>query len=62
MLLRDKFQNRSFYARISAGFYFDIYCYKYSFRECVDPLMKGYDVGMETGDVEFAFVSGHVFF
>jgi hypothetical protein len=56
LLLFNKFENRNFVARFN-GFY---YCYINAWKEpayaLIEPLLYGYQVGLETGDNEFSLV------
>ena len=55
--MQERFHNRYFLARFNATYYTSAHCWTRPFHECVQPLLLAYNVGFETGDVEFALVS-----
>ncbi|MGD0755069.1 MAG: AAA family ATPase [Bacteroidales bacterium] len=55
--LISKFNTKEFNANIIAVFNIFIRHWKDKLRETIDPLMAGYQLGLETGDLEFAALS-----
>ena len=57
----DVFKTEAWLSRTTAAFYGCIYTWKNPVQAGLEPLRRGYHVGIETGDIEYAMVRLFVF-
>jgi hypothetical protein len=57
----EKFKCAEFVPRVYAPVYGFINSWKFEFSAALEPLKYAYDVGLETGDIEFAMVNASLF-
>lgn len=56
--LLERFDAKQWIPRVHLVVYGAIFPWSRDMNSCIEPLQKGYDVGMETGDLEFALLNG----
>jgi len=56
LALNEMLNAKPFYARMSALYYECVHPWERPLQSAIEPLMNAYSTGIETGDVEFAFV------
>jgi len=52
----EKFNAKPYFARMSSIFFESVHCWKKPFQLSLRPLADAYQVGLQTGDVEFSFI------
>ena len=60
LLLLEKFNCPEFLPRVHAAVYGFIYGWKHEFSVSIEPLRYAYQIGLETGDTEFAMVKAAI--
>ena len=59
--LNNVFDGKAWLCRISALYYGCVHGWKRPTAECLEPLTIAHEVGIESGDIEFAMLGANVF-
>jgi len=57
----EQFKAPEFLPRVYATYYGFIHAWKRPLRECLEPLLHGYRIGLQTGDMEGAFICANLY-
>ena len=57
LLICERFQAKPFLSRLFAGYYGSVHSWARPVAETIEPLRRAHRLGLETGDIEFAFIN-----